>query len=75
MLETIKTAFEQANYGVAVNFLESTYAKNSDLEAIRGYNKQKLYKIFSNEFQHVELIDNYLEYDFTIYIKNKNNLN
>jgi len=72
MMETIKVAFSQAKYGVAVNFLESTHAKNSDLQAIRGYDKEEIYKTFSQEFEKpniVKLIDEYVKNDFTIYIK------
>jgi hypothetical protein len=72
MMETIKTAFTQAKYGIAVNFLESTYAKSSNLPAIRGYDKEKIYKEFLKEFgdpNTVKLVDNYVKNDFTIYIK------
>jgi len=72
MMETIKNAFKQARYGVSVDFLESTYAKNSDLEAIRGYDKEELYESFLQEFEEfhdVKLIDNYLKNDFTICIR------
>lgn len=72
MMETIKIAVEKAKYGIAVNFLEDTYAKDSDLVAIRGYDKEEIYKTFLQEFNKphtVKLIDNYLKNDFTIYIK------
>jgi hypothetical protein len=49
-METIKTAFKQAKFGVAVNFLESTHAPNSDLDAISGYDKEKIYTMFLKEF-------------------------
>jgi SAM-dependent methyltransferase len=71
MMETIKVACSQAKCGLAINFLDSTYAKDSDLMAIRGYDKKELYDAFSQEFSEfadVELIDDYLDYDFTIYI-------
>lgn len=74
MIKTIKTAFEQVKYGVSINFLDDKYAKNSDLEAIRGYNKKEVYKLFLNEFKEfhtVELHDDYVDNDFTIYIKKK----
>lgn len=74
MMETIKVASVQAKHGVSVNFLSSTYAKNSDLEAIRGYDKEEIYKFFSKEFDEshtVKLIDNYLKNDFTIYLRKK----
>jgi cyclopropane fatty-acyl-phospholipid synthase-like methyltransferase len=72
MMETIKIAHKQAKYGMAVNFLESTYAKDSDLEAIRGYDKEELFNTFLQEFDDlniVKLVDSYIEKDFTIYIK------
>jgi SAM-dependent methyltransferase len=71
MMQTIKIGVTQAKYGVGVNFLESTYAKNSDLEAIRGYDKKEMYKLFMKEFgefTNIEIIDDYLKNDFTIYI-------
>ena len=74
MIYTIKKAFKQAKYGVAVNFLDHKYAKNSDLSAIRGYKKEELYKLFQNEFNEfhtVELHDGYIKNDFTIYIKKR----
>lgn len=74
MINVIKKAYKQAKYGVAVNFLDDKYAKNSDLVAIRGYNKEELYKLFLNEFKEfhtVELHDDYINDDFTIYIKKK----
>lgn len=46
MMETINVAVTKAKYGVATNFLDSSYAKNSDLMSIRGYDKEKLYKRF-----------------------------
>jgi len=72
MMNTINVAFAQAKYGIAANFLESTYVKDSDLEAIRGYDKDETYKAFLKEFDEfhiVNLIDNYLKNDFTIYIR------
>lgn len=78
MLNTIKTAFKQTKYGMAINFLEHTHAKNSDLYSIRGYDKKELYDTFLNEFKEfhtVELHDDYLENDFTIYIKKINYFN
>jgi cyclopropane fatty-acyl-phospholipid synthase-like methyltransferase len=74
MIKTIKVAFKQAKYGVAINFLDSTYAKNSDLIAIRGYDKMEIYKLFLEEFKEfhtVELHDDYIKNDFTIYIKKR----
>lgn len=74
MLETIKIAVKQAKSGVAVNFLESSYAKNSDLMAIRGYDKKELYKTFMKIFDKthtIKLVDNYIKNDFTIYIVKK----
>lgn len=71
MMDTIKIAVDSAKYGVAVNFLESDYAKNSDLVSIRGYNKEKLYKSFSKELGQkykINLIDDYIDNDFTIHI-------
>ena len=72
MLKTIKKAFKCVKYGISVIFLEKKYTKNSDLSAIRGYDKKEIYKLFLNEFKEfhtVELHDNYLENEFTIYIK------
>jgi len=78
MLKTIKTAFTTVKYGIAVNFLEHTHAKNSDLAAIRGYDKKKIYKLFLEEFKEfhtVELHEGYIENDFTIYIKKREYFN
>lgn len=72
MIKTLKTAFKQVKYGISVNFLDDKYAKSSDLEAIRGYNKKEIYSLFLEEFKQfhtVELHDNYIDNDFTIYIK------
>ncbi len=74
MIKTIKDVFKIVKYGIAINFLDSTYAKNSDLVAIRGYNKIEIYKLFLEEFKEfhtVELHDDYLKNDFTIYIKKR----
>lgn len=78
MVKTIKDAFKKVKFGIAINFLNDEYAKNSDLSAIRGYNKEQIYSLFSKEFKEfkefhtVELYDDYIENDFTIYIKKAN---
>lgn len=72
MMKTIKNAFKQVKYGIAINFLDSSYAEDSDLYAIRGYDKKELYELFIEEFKEfhtVELHEGYIENDFTIYIK------
>lgn len=72
MLETIKKAHKQTKYGIGVNFLQTSYAKNSNLEAVRGYDKKELFNMFSKEFGDnsvIKIIDDYDKIDFTIYIK------
>jgi len=74
MTKTINDAFKKVKYGIAINFLDNKYAKNSDLAAIRGYDKMKIYELFLEEFKEfhtVELHDDYMKNDFTIYIKKK----
>ena len=44
-------------------------ANNSDLESVRGYDKQFIYDLFLQKFGGVQLVDNYLNIDFTIYIR------
>lgn len=68
VIEILKPAFEKANKGLAVNFLTIDHAGSSSNKTyLRGYDPKRLIRIFKKNINNnAELIEGYLENDFTI---------